>query len=328
MQRIDTLPAVPAFVVVILCTTSFFVGHISIQGKSLQAQEASAPSIDVAGSSKHLKRREVKEGQGRNVPGANPLDPIKLQQHMIESSGLLEVRQALPPAASGDNFIQVIPFQILSWAPRIVVYPGFLDHERCDTLVELGKRFMAPSGLAFRPNETVDYSQQVRTSSGASLVASMDPEGVVPWLEMRIASITLVPIDHGEPFNILKYVNHQHYDSHYDTFDPKEFGAQTSQRIATVLVYLSDVEEGGETVFKREGLDGATREIKDWRNCDDSSFKYKPRKGDAVLFWATTPDGQIDPRALHGGCPVKKGEKWVVTKWLRSKPVFISHGLE
>lgn len=41
-----------------------------------------------------------------------------------------------------------------------------------------------------------------------------------------------------------------------DTFDPKVFGPQPSQRIATVLIYLSDVEEGGETVFKREGYGG------------------------------------------------------------------------
>ena len=33
----------------------------------------------------------------------------------------------------------------------------------------------------------------------------------------------------------------------------KDFGKQASQRIATFLLFLSDVEEGGETVFKREG---------------------------------------------------------------------------
>ena len=41
-----------------------------------------------------------------------------------------------------------------------------------------------------------------------------------------------------------------------DSFDPKQFGPQPSQRIATVLTYLSDVEEGGETVFKKEGYHG------------------------------------------------------------------------
>lgn len=64
---------------------------------------------------------------------------------------------------------------------------------------------------------------------------------------------------------------------------------------------------------------GADRPIQDWRNCDDGSFKYAPRMGDAVLFWGTRPNGEIDPHSLHGGCPVKKGEKWVATKWIRSR---------
>ncbi|PNH11859.1 Transmembrane prolyl 4-hydroxylase [Tetrabaena socialis] len=59
--------------------------------------------------------------------------------------------------------------------------------------------------------------------------------------------------------------------------------------------------------------------VEDWRNCDDGSFKYMPRMGDAVLFWGVKPNGEIDPHALHGGCPVKRGEKWVATKWIRSR---------
>lgn len=50
--------------------------------------------------------------------------------------------------------------------------------------------------------------------------------------------------------------------------------------------------------------------------------RYKPRKGDALLFWTTYPNGEIDAHALHGGCPVVKGEKWVATKWLRNKKLF------
>ncbi len=54
---------------------------------------------------------------------------------------------------------------------------------------------------------------------------------------------------------------------------------------------------------------GADKPITDWRNCDDGSFKYMPRMGDAVLFWGVKPNGDIDPHSLHGGCPVKRGEK-------------------
>lgn len=39
--------------------------------------------------------------------------------------------------------------------------------------------------------------------------------------------------------------------------------------------------------------------------------QYKPRKGDAVMFYSMHPNGTFDKHALHGGCPVKKGTKWV-----------------
>ena len=239
---------------------------------------------------------------------------------MVESSGLMKVRPPLTPSQSGDSFYHAIPFQILSWRPRLVVYPAFVDSDRCDHIVELAKKYLYPSGLAFAPGEKVDVNQQTRTSKGTFLSAEMDPDGAIAWVEERIAAVTLLPRENGEPFNVLKYENGQHYDSHMDSFDPKTFGPQPSQRIVTVVVYLTDVEEGGETVFKREGLGGESRPIDDWRNCDDGvGLKYKPRKGDAVLFWDVLPDGKLDPQSLHGGCPVKNGTKYAMAKWIRNK---------
>ena len=50
-------------------------------------------------------------------------------------------------------------------------------------------------------------------------------------------------------------------------------------------------------------------------------YKYLPRKGDAVVFYDLKPDLEIDPQSLHAGCPVKKGTKWVATKWMHDRPL-------
>jgi hypothetical protein len=50
-------------------------------------------------------------------------------------------------------------------------------------------------------------------------------------------------------------------------------------------------------------------------------LRYRPRKGDALLFLSLGPDGSFVDQALHGGCPVVKGQKYVLTHWVRDKPI-------
>lgn len=88
---------------------------------------------------------------------------------------------------------------------------------------------------------------------------TMDKTGALAWIEDKIAAVTHLPVHYGEAFNVLRYEPTQHYDSHYDTFDPKDFGKQYTQRIATFLIFLQAADEGGETVFKREGEENGDR---------------------------------------------------------------------
>jgi hypothetical protein len=80
----------------------------------------------------------------------------------------------------------------------------------------------------------------------------------------------------------------------------------------TVLWYLHNVTEGGETVFPREG--GAAQPLS-MRDCT-KGLLVKPIKGTAVIFYNMYPSGELDPHSLHGACPVKDGVKWAANKWV------------
>lgn len=67
-------------------------------------------------------------------------------------------------------------------------------------------------------------------------------------IEERISSWTLLPVHNGEGLQVLRYGAGQKYDAHWDYFFHKEGTANGGNRYATVLTYLNDVEEGGETV--------------------------------------------------------------------------------
>ena len=50
-------------------------------------------------------------------------------------------------------------------------------------------------------------------------------------------------------------------------------------------------------------------------------FRHKGRKGDALFFWNVQTDGSLDRQTLHAGLPPTTGEKWLLSQWVRNKPV-------
>lgn len=114
-----------------------------------------------------------------------------------------------------------------------------------------------------------------------------------------------IPLSHAEQLNIVRYTPGQRYIAHHDTFDPErpESAAQLKnggQRICTAILYLNDVQAGGETEFPNFGFD------------------IYPAAGQLLTFDTADRDtGAIDQSMLHGGKEVSAGEKWIATLWFR-----------
>ncbi len=105
-----------------------------------------------------------------------------------------------------------------------------------------------------------------------------------------------VPLAHAEPLQILHYGPGEQYRPHYDYFAS---GDVVNNRISTLVMYLNDVEEGGETYFP------------------SLRFAVAPKKGGAVYFEYFYGDKRLNELTLHAGNPVTAGEKWVATQWMR-----------
>ncbi|CAI5720893.1 unnamed protein product [Peronospora destructor] len=154
-----------------------------------------------------------------------------------------------------------------------------------------------------------------------------------------------------EGLQLLRYQQKQAYYAHHDyfavdsvpgfNFDPHTGG---SNRFATVFLYLSEVAQGGQTVFPEaempEGLpveyshpSNAAQDYEvigaalfgseDWemdmvKQCS-TKLAFYPSKGGAVLFYSQKPNGELDPMSLHGGCPVLEGAKWSANLWVWNK---------
>ncbi|CAD7699943.1 unnamed protein product [Ostreobium quekettii] len=155
----------------------------------------------------------------------------------------------------------------------------------------------------------------IRTSYGTFLQRMQDP--IIEAIENRLASWTQVPAENGEDLQVLRYANNQSYGAHSDVL------SEDAPRMATVLLYLSDVEYGGETAFPKNSVwvdPDLEFSYGPWSPCSQGHVAVKPKKRDALLFFSVKPDATVDAASMHTGCPVVTGVKWTATKWIHTKP--------
>ncbi|KAL7851301.1 hypothetical protein AOLI_G00216570 [Acnodon oligacanthus] len=126
-----------------------------------------------------------------------------------------------------------------------------------------------------------------------------EEDPVVFRVVQRLSDITGMDMESADLLEVLNYGIGGQFGPHYDTgkIDETSYG----YRIATIMIYLSDVSFGGATVFPNIGI------------------SLKPQKGTAVMWYNLLRNGQVDKQSLHAGCPVFRGSKWIAIKWIRER---------
>jgi prolyl 4-hydroxylase len=194
---------------------------------------------------------------------------------------------------------------------RIFVWHHFLSDDECDYIRQKAEKRLERSGVVDTGNGGSQISD-IRTSDGMFFTRAENE--VIEAIEKRLSDWTLTPVHAGEGLQVLRYRRDQKYDAHWDYFFDKVNAVNGGNRYATVLMYLAAAEEGGETVFPKIPAPNGINP--DFSDCAKYSLAVKPKKGDAILFHSMNATGDLEERSMHGACPVLKGEKWSMTKWI------------
>lgn len=189
-------------------------------------------------------------------------------------------------------------------APRIRVIKALFTPAECEWIIASARDRLKRA--AVYANEA---AQSLVVNERTNREASFGPAYVdvlMTFLRARLAHSIRGPLHHFEPATVLHYSLGQHFAPHFDFLDPALPGhvddlARRGQRVATALVYLNDGYEGGETDFPTLG----------WR------FRGAP--GDALVFDNVDPAGAPDRRTFHAGRPPTRGEKWLLSQWVRDR---------
>jgi prolyl 4-hydroxylase len=178
----------------------------------------------------------------------------------------------------------------------IRVIDNFCTQDEADYLIDKARKRLAKSRVVVDGKAIFDSG---RTSSHAVVFHRFEQDSVVLPIVARGAMLAGVPVDQAEQIYVSRYGPGELYHGHYDFSD--DF--MTTHRLCTMLIYLNDLAEnqGGATYFR------------------DLNVAIRPRRGRAVCWTNTNPDGSPHKETVHAALPSEgeHTEKWVIQIWYR-----------
>ena len=176
----------------------------------------------------------------------------------------------------------------------IIIIDNFLTPFECNKLIEYSQtqQLITSETLGDYGNITTSYR------NSKQLWIKDEQHEIAKKISDFCEIILNLPKKNMESLQFVKYDVSGYFKEHYDAEPDKTKNNNIKDRAHTFIVYLNDVEEGGETRFPKLNLN------------------IKPKKGSAVYFKTLLPNSILLNKSLHQGMPIIRGEKYIINKWI------------
>lgn len=268
-----------------------------------------------------MATEEEKSKKPENKEREFPYLAGKLPQSMLKNFDWSEERRIFKRLCRGDSMphapqsperlrcyyktghplctIKRCPIEVVFTNPDIMILRNIMSDAEIDKVIKISKPLLNRATVHNPITGQLEFAHY-RISKNCWLNGGHDE--LIDRVNARMSALTGLNLETAEDFQVQNYGLAGHYDPHFDFSRDLENSTLgrlgTGNRIATVLLYMTDVEAGGATVFPYVGA------------------RVMPKKGDAVFWHNLLQSGEGDFRTRHAGCPVLKGWKWVSNKWI------------
>lgn len=286
------------------------------------------PGTPVTPLPKDLKREEERQRELAEDNGLGPPPPG------IEVKSLKQkVLNELPLEHFAQVNLDFPGLRLVHMDPMIFVVPDFLSSETCDRYVALADQ----EDLALEVGSPT-FSGGVAAETRTSTSWFMQYKAVPELLDRTKQLLSQVSVRQFEEPQLVRYLPGQQFRWHLDQVPPTML-ENGGQRIATLLVYLNDVQGEGATTFRDLGLSvypkkgmallffpafaGAGTIGGEDDGADKISKKKKKKKMNKQSKVPTVPlsfeAGDGDERTLHAGATPFVATKWIAQMWTHER---------
>ena len=214
----------------------------------------------------------------------------------LSADDLVEVKQSQEETKEYSANYLISAKRIPDVSAEIYEVENFLSQDECNLLVNEIKSALRPSTIASEG----EFDSTYRTSSTCDLGNKNNP--FLKEIDRRISDFIGIGASYGETLQGQHYTENQEFKAHTDYFEGSqllEHDGGRGQRTYTFMIYLNEVEKGGETEFLR------------------LNKTFSPTQGKALIWNNLNEDGTPNENTMHQAHPVEKGKKTIITKWFR-----------